>query len=401
MAPDPTLTVRRIETCCTSLAVPPPPADVELKLLQGTPADGLTLLLRWSGAESARVLAWAASWGACPVRTSTRGDSHVAICPLAALPPSWHAFAPPLVLHQLSLRPDGGANVHVEGPADAIAAMAQDLESTLPKRSPTTELTGRQDEALRAAASLGYYTIPRPATLKELAAELGVSVASSSELLRRAENLVLLQHVAGRRTGTAVEGSLRTRNEELAADNADLQRSSDAHAVATAAMQRRNDRLQTRNDALEAENDRLQRRNDALRDTNRRLTAANDESAERNADLTLAADFLRRVVDAAARAIVVCDDGHRVLLWNQTATRLFGLPEPLAPGTDLFRLLPGFDTPAIRAAIQAALGGRPVDVDRFDAGARPLRVNVTPVAAAPGTPLAVVLAASPVPAAVA
>lgn len=56
-------------------------------------------------------------------------------------------------------------------------------------------LTPGQEEAVRAAADAGYYLIPRALTLHELAASLGVSPASLSERLRRAEARLVTRYV--------------------------------------------------------------------------------------------------------------------------------------------------------------------------------------------------------------
>jgi len=48
-------------------------------------------------------------------------------------------------------------------------------------------LTDRQQEALVTANEMGYFEIPRTATLGDVAAALGISAASASERLRRAQ----------------------------------------------------------------------------------------------------------------------------------------------------------------------------------------------------------------------
>lgn len=52
-------------------------------------------------------------------------------------------------------------------------------------------LTDRQREAVRAAFRVGYYGVPRDATLDDVAAELDCSAASASKLLRRAETALM------------------------------------------------------------------------------------------------------------------------------------------------------------------------------------------------------------------
>jgi len=61
---------------------------------------------------------------------------------------------------------------------------------------PGDGLTDRQDEALRTAYEMGYFDIPRGASLEDVAAELGVSASSVSERLRRAQTRLVEETVA-------------------------------------------------------------------------------------------------------------------------------------------------------------------------------------------------------------
>jgi predicted DNA binding protein len=51
----------------------------------------------------------------------------------------------------------------------------------------TGGLTDRQFEAVETATRLGYYAVPRGASLADVADELGIATGTASELLRRAE----------------------------------------------------------------------------------------------------------------------------------------------------------------------------------------------------------------------
>jgi predicted DNA binding protein len=61
---------------------------------------------------------------------------------------------------------------------------------------PGDGLTDRQREALRIAYELGYFDIPRGASLDEVAAELDISASSASERLRRAQTQLIEETVA-------------------------------------------------------------------------------------------------------------------------------------------------------------------------------------------------------------
>jgi len=56
-------------------------------------------------------------------------------------------------------------------------------------------LTDAQREAVRAAHRMGYFEIPRTATLDDVAAELGISASSLSERLRRAQTHLVETHI--------------------------------------------------------------------------------------------------------------------------------------------------------------------------------------------------------------
>lgn len=56
---------------------------------------------------------------------------------------------------------------------------------------PTGELTDAQLTALRTAHEMGYFSVPREASLAAVADELGISAPSASERLRRAQSSLL------------------------------------------------------------------------------------------------------------------------------------------------------------------------------------------------------------------
>jgi len=85
----------------------------------------------------------------------------------------WQSEGYPFRLHRLTRedRPDGGGDDGDDG------------------------LTDRQRVAVRTAYELGYFEIPRSASLDDVAAELDISASSCSERLRRAQTALLETHV--------------------------------------------------------------------------------------------------------------------------------------------------------------------------------------------------------------
>lgn len=111
---------------------------------------------------------------------------------------------PPLVYDA-----DGRCHLTVVGPGDALTALVEALEGDAEVGVEVLELgsydrrqgsvagglTDRQYEAVEAATRMGYYAVPRAASLEAVAAELGVARSTASELLRRAESTLMARLV--------------------------------------------------------------------------------------------------------------------------------------------------------------------------------------------------------------
>jgi predicted DNA binding protein len=66
-----------------------------------------------------------------------------------------------------------------------------ELSRIAERRYPVSHLTADQLEALRVARERGYYRVPRETTLRDLAADLGMSHQNLSKLLRRATETLI------------------------------------------------------------------------------------------------------------------------------------------------------------------------------------------------------------------
>lgn len=107
---------------------------------------------------------------------------------------------PPLVWDS-----DGRLRLTIVGPGEGLTAVVESLEgsadigvevlevSEYDRRhgALTGGLTDRQYRALETASELGYFIVPRAASLATVAEELGVAESTASELLRRAESNVV------------------------------------------------------------------------------------------------------------------------------------------------------------------------------------------------------------------
>lgn len=128
------------------------------------------------------------------------GSGHVLRAEFDPLPEAWLSTFAGLTLEMLRLEPDGSAIVSISGERDATARFvarlgARDEQFEVRRVASATPrfhlLTAPQEEAIAAAIEHGYYAIPRPINLHELAAKLGVSPAALSERLRRAEARII------------------------------------------------------------------------------------------------------------------------------------------------------------------------------------------------------------------
>ncbi|WP_049941190.1 helix-turn-helix domain-containing protein [Halorhabdus utahensis] len=69
------------------------------------------------------------------------------------------------------------------------------IESTSRPQAGADGLTDRQREALLAAAEMGYFDVPRDASLADVAADLDISASSLSERLRRGQLALIETHL--------------------------------------------------------------------------------------------------------------------------------------------------------------------------------------------------------------
>jgi predicted DNA binding protein len=105
-------------------------------------------------------------------------------------------YPPPVTFHE-----DRTARFEAVGEREALATLHDALAETLPvsvervrrfeRRGSTGPLTDRQREALAAGAELGYYDVPRTATVADVAAALECAPATAGELLRKGEAAVV------------------------------------------------------------------------------------------------------------------------------------------------------------------------------------------------------------------
>lgn len=80
-------------------------------------------------------------------------------------------------------------------PGQIEVAIEEIGEYDRPNARVTSDLTDRQFEVLRTALDLGYFEVPREASLAELAAELGCAESTVSVTLRKAQATIVTRVV--------------------------------------------------------------------------------------------------------------------------------------------------------------------------------------------------------------
>lgn len=188
----------QIRTSASQLGFTAPPISLRLKLLEGPYHWSLFLQPR-TDTKVARLVEWLEPWS--PLRIEF-GSRKVIRADFDPLPAEWDTRFRFVKLEMLVLHPDGDAIATVTGPHAALAALGRKLSSAAPIdvrrviESPrdTPLLTKAQDQAVRAAIRAGYYQIPRPLNLHQIAARLDISAASLSERLRRAEGRIIRRY---------------------------------------------------------------------------------------------------------------------------------------------------------------------------------------------------------------
>lgn len=108
-----------------------------------------------------------------------------------------------VVVHPVEWHPDGTQSISVMGSPEEIQNVVDDLpdpvECTVEQiggleqvaEAAKAKLSDRQQEALESALTLGYYDIPRDASVEDVAADIGCARSTAAEHLRKTESKLL------------------------------------------------------------------------------------------------------------------------------------------------------------------------------------------------------------------
>jgi two-component system CheB/CheR fusion protein len=118
-----------------------------------------------------------------------------------------------------------------------------------------------------------------------------------------------------------------------------------------------NEEMQASNEELQAANEELQAANEELQSTNEELTTVNEELQIKSAELGDANADLESIQSSVDYAIVVAGEQQRLLRYNDTAARLFGL-SPARVGNSLRDVLAGHRLSAVLVSIDEVIRTR-------------------------------------------
>lgn len=177
-----------------------PPASLRFKLLKA-PASWTVFLQSKSDLPVSKIVEWLPTAGLLRIEF---GSHRVIRADFQPLPEAWARTFQGVTVDFARIEADGSVSATVTGSRHGLAAFARRLYGpTAPLelvqlhsvQPPVAFLTLPQDDALRAAVAAGYYRIPRKLNLHQLAKKLGITSASLSERLRRAEGRIISRYV--------------------------------------------------------------------------------------------------------------------------------------------------------------------------------------------------------------
>lgn len=184
--------LHRVELPAAALGLAPPPSYTELTLR--TARKGCVVHALAGRAQAEGVGRWLAALGASDVRAGS-GKEPGLQGTVPRLPDILSFLSSLLQVERIGLGTDGSAFLIARATKAKFQEALHHLETLRMPENAVPELTARQAELLQFCADQGYYDIPRRATLRGLAKDLGISPTALSRALRRAEARILSAYV--------------------------------------------------------------------------------------------------------------------------------------------------------------------------------------------------------------
>jgi two-component system CheB/CheR fusion protein len=153
----------------------------------------------------------------------------------------------------------------------------------------------------------------------------------------------------------ALEQDLRRSNQERETAYEEVQSTNEELETTNEELQSTVEELQTTNEELQSTNEEMETMNAELQSTNSELQHANDELKQRTADLNQANGFLRSILASLKAGVVVVDPDLRILLWNDSASDMWGVLSEDAVGKSILELDIGLPIERLGPSLRAFL----------------------------------------------
>jgi DNA-binding CsgD family transcriptional regulator len=195
------IVARRVDLPCSMTGFSPPPCNAQLKF--EPEGSRWTMIVLCPPGKPPQVARWLEAYKPASIHIGTGLSPRILRATFDELPGRWGQMLASVQVQFAQLTPDGSASIFVEDVGSKVELFVQSLQLGRPevrarKKQPDpnrVKLTPRQLEVLSLAVALGYYEVPHKLNLRELAQKLSLSVGAVSELLRRAEALVITSYI--------------------------------------------------------------------------------------------------------------------------------------------------------------------------------------------------------------
>lgn len=142
-------------------------------------------------------------------------------------------------------------------------------------------------------------------------------------------------------------------HEQLQAANEELHSAHEELVTTNEELQSTNEELETTNEELQSTNEELETMNEELRSTNTELESSNWAQRTVTHRIETNNTFLASVVDNLGASIIVLNQSHQVLVWNEHASHIWGLRQDEVLGRNLFALDIGFPVHELKEPLRS------------------------------------------------
>lgn len=192
---------RRLDLPCSMTDFSPPPYPVQIKFVRN--GDQWRLVALTSPGKPPQIARWLEQYGPVSIYIGTGISPRVLRANFDRLPGKWEQIVQGVNMQFAQMTPEGVVSIFIEDTAPRVEKFLASMETGDPQirarkahmDPDKVQLTPRQLEVLSVAVALGYYEVPHKLNLRQLASKLDLSVGAVSELLRRAEALIIASYV--------------------------------------------------------------------------------------------------------------------------------------------------------------------------------------------------------------